>query len=290
MSPVLAVGVLQVTGGDRLDFLHRMCTQAVSKALPGAAQHAVFLDAKGHVLFDAALLVRTEDVLAVVGPGRAAALGEHLDRFVVMDSVAVEDQSVAWRLLLAFGQAGAPLPPTGEGVHWPDARRGAPCWSLLLPAADAEGTRRALVTAGAAALEEGDLEVLRVLGGIPRYGVDVDAARLPMEAGLVASAVSFDKGCYLGQEVVLRGTFRGQIQKGLVQLDLPAGAAPGARLFAGEREVGLVTSAVDVPGGGRVGLGYLRRAHWSAGERLAVGVGDGGEAVVRRVLATERDA
>ena len=80
------------------------------------------------------------------------------------------------------------------------------------------------------AIHRGDLEVLRVMAGVPRQGADFDAARLPMEAALVATAVSFDKGCYLGQEVVLRGTFRGQIQKGLVQLALPEGAGPGTPL------------------------------------------------------------
>ena len=98
-------------------------------------------------------------------------------------------------------------------------------------------------------------------------------------------AIAFDKGCYLGQEVVLRGTFRGQMQKGLVQLALPPGAGPGAVLRAGEQEVGVVTSAADTPEG-RLGLGYLRRAHWKEGARLAT---TGGEAVVRRVLVTERD-
>jgi folate-binding Fe-S cluster repair protein YgfZ len=106
-----------------------------------------------------------------------------------------------------------------------------------------------------------------------------------MEAAIVTSAISFDKGCYLGQEVVLRGTFRGQMQKGLVQLALPAGVGPGAVLRSGEKEVGVVTSAAETPEGW-LGLGYLRRAHWQEGARLAT---TGGEAVVRRVLVTERD-
>jgi hypothetical protein len=104
-----------------------------------------------------------------------------------------------------------------------------------------------------------------------------------MEAGLTRAAISFTKGCYLGQEIVLRATVRGHLQRGLVQLSLPAGAGPGTPLLAAGAEVGAVTSAADTPEG-RVGLGYLRRAHWREGERLST---PAGEAVVRRVVVEE---
>jgi folate-binding Fe-S cluster repair protein YgfZ len=106
-----------------------------------------------------------------------------------------------------------------------------------------------------------------------------------MEAGLTADAISFKKGCYLGQEVVVRATSRGQIQRGLVLLELPAGAGPGSRLLAGGVEAGVVTSAAGTPDGRR-GLGYLRRAQWASGTRLAT---DGGEAVVLRAIAGEQE-
>jgi folate-binding protein YgfZ len=156
---------------------------------------------------------------------------------------------------------------------------------VLVAAAEAEPFRAALVAGGTTALDAADLESLRVEAGLPRFGADMDGARLALEAALVGPAVRLDKGCYIGQEVMLRGTFRGQVQRGLVQLELPAGAGPGARLLAGDRDVGVVTSAAETPSG-RLGLGYLRRAHWREGERLAT---DGGEAVVRRALVAERD-
>jgi len=161
-----------------------------------------------------------------------------------------------------------------------------PAVDVVVPAAEAEGVHARLVASGAVALEEADLEALRIRGGFARFGLDMDATRLPMEAGLTRSAIDFGKGCYIGQEVVLRATARGQLQKGLVQLSLPAGAGPGAKLLSGSGEVGVVTSAAETPDG-RLGLGYLRRAHWKVGERLAV---EGGEAVVRRVLAAEEPA
>ncbi len=162
-------------------------------------------------------------------------------------------------------------------------RRGAPALDALAPAAVAEALRREMLEGGAADLDEADLEALRIEAGIARFGADMDGERLPMEAGLTRDAIHFDKGCYIGQEVVLRASMRGHLQKGLVQLELPAGAGPGARLRAGGQDVGWVTSAADTSRG-RLGLGYLRRAHWREGERLET---DAGEAAVRRVVVHE---
>ncbi len=143
--------------------------------------------------------------------------------------------------------------------------------------------REALVRDGAAPLDAAELDTLRILAGVPRFGADMDASYLPMEAGLTRSAIDFEKGCYIGQEVVLRATARGHLQRGLVQLELPPGVGPGTPLLAGDREVGTVTSAAETPEG-RIGLGYARRAHWRPGERLSTPAGD---AVVRRVLVEE---
>jgi folate-binding protein YgfZ len=287
VGPVLARGLLRVTGKDRQDYLHRMCTQKVNGLGPGASVHVAFLNVKGHVLAEGMLALREEDVLLDVYPGSAEPLRAHLAKFVIMDEVEIEDVSPAWRVVPAMGPGGVELARARAGGSsvWANSRRGAPALDVLVPAAESEGFREALVASGAAALAEEDLEALRVLAGVPRFGADVDESRLVMEAALVGSAVSFDKGCYLGQEIVLRGTFRGQIQRGLVQLALPADASAGAPLQHGGQEVGVVTSAVETPEG-RLGLGYLRRAHWKAGERLQTA---GGEAVVRRTLVEERD-
>src|SRR5512142_807340 len=262
VGPALARGLLRVTGKDRQDYLHRMCTQKVNGLAPGAAVHAAFLNVKGHVLAEGALVLRHDDVLLDVHPGSAEPLRAHLAKFVIMDEVEIEDVSSSWRVVPVLGPAGAELARARGlgGGAWENARRGAPALDVLQAAGDADAFRSSLLEAGAVALSEDDLEALRILAGVPRFGADVDESRLVMEAALVASAVSFDKGCYLGQEVVLRGTFRGQIQRGLVQLEVPPGCAPGATLQADGRDVGAVTRAVDAPEG-RIGLGYLRRAH-----------------------------
>jgi hypothetical protein len=142
-----------------------------------------------------------------------------------------------------------------------------------------------MIAAGAVPLDEEDLEALRLEEGVPRFGADMDGERLPMEAGLTRDAIHFDKGCYVGQEVVLRATVRGHIQKGLVLLELPPAAGSGTALSADGKEVGRVTSTGETSQG-RLGLGYVRRAHWREGERLDT---PAGEARVRRVLVNEPD-
>lgn len=287
VGPVLARGLLRLTGRQRLDFVHRLSTQSVKGLQAGDVAHVAFLDGKAHVIGDALLAAREGDALLEIEPEVAEPLRAHLARYVLRDDVKIEDVSAALRVVPALGPKGVELAqgraPAGSAI--PNPRRGAPALDVVLPAGEAEAFRDALAALGAVPLAAEDLEVLRVLAGIPRQGADIDPSRLVMEAALTATAIAFDKGCYLGQEIVLRGTFRGQIQRGLVQLGLPAGAAPGAVLKAGGQEAGVVTSAVDAPEG-RVGLGYLRRAHWNEGEKVEV---DGGEAVVRRVLVKERE-
>ncbi len=283
VGPVEAPAVLRATGKDAKDYLHRVTTQAVNGLASGASAYGAVLNAKGHLLADAHLRVEDDGVLLVMDPRAAAEARPHLERFVIMDDVTFEDLSASLRLLPVLGpDAAARLGARGpRRLH--DGRRGAPALDLLLPPGDAEGLRAALVAEGATALDAEALEALRILGGLARYGADMDPSRLPMEAGLTRAAISFTKGCYTGQEVVLRATARGHLQRGLVQLALPPDAGPGTPLAAGGQEVGTVTSAIDTPEG-RVGLGYLRRAHWKEGERVQAG---GAEAVVRRVIVED---
>lgn len=287
VGPVQRRALLRATGKDARDYLHRMSTQVVNGLAPGRTTYAAFLEAKGHLLGEGHLLGLEDGVLLDLDPAALEPVRGPLERFVIMDEVAFEDLSGSHAVVPvlgpASGRAAGPLADRGW-VH-ANVRRGAPAHDLVLPLAEAEGARVALVAAGALPLDEEALDVLRVLGGFARFGADMDATRLPMEAALTASAIAFDKGCYIGQEVVLRATQRGQIQKGLVQLTLPPGIGPGAKLLAGGAEVGVVTSAVDAPEG-RVGLGYLRRAHWTPGLALAV-AGSPDPATVRRVLVEE---
>jgi folate-binding protein YgfZ len=287
-GPPLRRGLLRVTGKQRIGLLHRMSTQAVGNLAPGEATYAAFLDGKARVIAEGMIVVRPDDVLLDVDPDATGPLVAHLRKYVLRDDVQLSPVDDELRITPIVGpQAEAAARLHAEVVpEWRNTRRGAPAWDVLVPEGGWDYLRHTMRELGATELGAGDLEVLRILGGVARWGAEIDESRLVMETGIVASAVSFEKGCYLGQEIVLRGTFRGQVQRGLVQLVLPRDAGAGARLRAADgQEVGVVTSAADAPEG-RVGLGYVRRAHWAPGTRLAT---DGGEAVVRRALVTEKE-
>lgn len=284
VGPVESHGILGLGGADRVDYLHRMATQDLKSLAPGEGRYTAFLNQKGHLVGEGSVLAREGDVLVDVAAPSLAAVKELLEKFIIMDDVVVEDLSASLRVLPLLGSEAAVL----AARLAPDApraagRRGIEAVDLWLAAAEAESVRSAAIAAGAVALDDGDLEALRIAGGLPRYGLDMDLDRLPMEAGLTRTAISFHKGCYLGQEVVVRATSRGHLQKGLVQLALPPGAGPGTPLSAAGAEVGVVTSAAET-WEGRLGLGYLKRAHWNVGEKLAT---PAGEATVRRIVATD---
>jgi folate-binding protein YgfZ len=287
VGPAEARALFLASGADARDYLHRMSTQDLSRLAPGDSAFTVFLDARGHLLADAQVLAREDGLLLELDPGAAPGAMAQLGRLVIADDVAFRDDSAALRVLPVVGprasEVAAAVAPGGPAIE--SRRRGLPALDLVVPLAEVGSVRDGLLAAGAVPLEAEDLELLRILGGRPRWGAELDESRLPMEAGLTASAISFRKGCYVGQEVVLRATARGRLQKGLVLLSLPAGAGPGTRLLAAGQDVGWVTSAAGPPGP-RVGLGYLRRAHWREGERLQV---ERGEAVVTRVIVEEPD-
>jgi folate-binding protein YgfZ len=285
VGPVEARAILRATGKDALDYLHRVTTQDLKALPPGGSAYTTVLNAKGHLLADAHVLVETDGVVLVMPSEAAPEAVPHLEKYVVMDDVVFENHSAALRAVPLLGpEVATKLGARGEGLRRiSNRRRGAPALDLLVPAAQAEPLRLTLLGEGFHELSADDLEALRILGGQARFGADMDATRLPMEAGLTRLGISFTKGCYTGQEVVLRATVRGHLQRGLVQLALPSGAGAGAPLSAGGQEVGAVTSAADTPEG-RIGLGYVRRAHWREGERLAT---PAGEAVVRRVLVED---
>jgi folate-binding protein YgfZ len=289
-GPVEARGILRVIGKDARAYLHRMSTQHVAALAAGESAYAAFLDGRGHLLGEGLVAARNGDLLVVTEAGEAASLAAHLRKFVIADDVAIEDVSEAHRVVVALGPLGVERARrlAGPGLEAVAAtpRRGAPAVEVVAAASAAGALRARLVAEGAADLEEGDLEVLRLEAGIARFGADMGPDRLPMEAGLTRDAIHFDKGCYVGQEVVLRATVRGQLQKGLVQLELPPGAGPGTRLRAGGQDVGWVTSAGETSRG-RIGLGYARRAHWIPGARLET---DAGTAVVRGVGVHEPEA
>jgi folate-binding protein YgfZ len=284
-GPVEVRGVLRLSGKGGRDFLHRMSTQHLSALPRDGSAYAAFLDGRGHLVGEGLVVARPDDLLLVTEPEEVAILLPHLRKYLLAAPLKIDDASDSLRVMAVMGPRGIELArgAAGELTLAATPRRGVPAVEAIGPPDRVAAVRDALLAAGAADLNAADVEALRIEEGVARFGADMDGERLPMEAALTRDAIHFQKGCYLGQEVVLRATVRGQIQKGLVQLELPSGAGPGTPLTVGGKEVGRVTSAAET-GQGRLGLGYLRRAHWREGERLATPAGD---AVVRRVVVHE---
>jgi len=293
-SAVLDLGfrsVVRVMGPDRASFLQGMLTCDVGALASGQAAHGLLLTIQGRVTADVRVLATADAFLLDVDVRARAAMLEALEKLLVADDVEFGDPAVplapigvegpgASGLLAASGGA-APAHGHAEirvgGVVLRALRasevRGAGV-VLLAPADRAVAVWDALVAAGAEACGMEALEARRVEMGVPRIGVDMDGSTLAIELP-VEDLISTTKGCYLGQEVVARGTARGQVQRRLVGVHFE-GTEPsrGLHLRHAGREVGRVTSVARCRGGdGLLGLALVRREHWAPGTELEIDTG-----------------
>jgi len=275
--------VVRVEGERRVEMLNGLLTNQLAE-LEGRGRHAMLLTPKGRVLTDMRifpysdcllldvpgsglgnlldafrkylppLYARFEDAssellqLGVYGPAAAAAASTVLDGKLPEGHLGVREAKVDGEPLLLI--RGHRLAGDGLEIIGPHDMA-VELGERLRTAVSERGGR----TAGSRALE-----VARVEWGIPHYGVDIDESNLVQETGLEELAVSYDKGCYLGQEVVARVHFRGHVNRFLRSLKfVDALPATGALLVAGEKDVGVVTSTAESPEFGPIGLGYVRR-------------------------------
>jgi tRNA-modifying protein YgfZ len=256
-------GKLALTGGEAKAFLHGQVTNDVERLEPGRGCYAAFLTHKGKMLGDVRILDTGDELLLDTERVALQELFNMIRRFKLGLDVELHKRTLERGLLSLIG---------------PGARRVAgaadlPGVDVLCAAADSERVASALVAAGAEPAGEDAAEVRRVETGRPRYGVDLDDGVIPQEAGLNARAVSFEKGCYVGQETVARLYFRGKPNRHLRGLRLSGPAARGDALRLGEREVGRLGSVVDSPLHGPIALALVRREA-APGDTLAVAEGD----------------
>ncbi|HZF08452.1 MAG TPA: glycine cleavage T C-terminal barrel domain-containing protein [Thermoanaerobaculia bacterium] len=311
-----AAGRLALSGADRQRFLNGQVTCDVKGLTPGTGAYGFFTSPQGKILADVAVLAgpeKDDPLWLELPPGRAEAIAAQLRKYIIVDRVEVRPlDEIRLHTLIgprageALAQAGLTELPErpwssvaaaalGEGgrVVRQDGL-GASAWTLWLQAErEAEWRERLLALEGGAAVRPVGpeaLEVLRAEAGIPRYGVDYGADNFPQESGLEERAVSYTKGCYLGQEVVARIHYRGGVHKGLAGLVFDAADAAdtempavGAKLLHEGKEVGTVTTAVHSPALGRaIGLAVLNLRATEPGTRLALGGGGegGGQAEI----------
>jgi folate-binding protein YgfZ len=275
-------GVLLVAGPDAAEYLQGQLTNDVEALEPGEGLYAALLDRKGHLQGDMRVLrPNAGEILLDTEPEAREAVLRHLTTYSIGREVAVSDLSGERAVLSLIGPRSAEIagtPPLPESSCEAARVAGVECLAagsregidLIAPAAEAERLREALLGAGAVEVSAAAAEILRIEAGIPRFGAEMGTETLPAEAGIVAAAVSFTKGCYIGQETVARLHYKGRANRHLRGLRLSAPAEPGAPLRLGEKEVGRLGSAAVSPALGPIGLAILRREA-EPGAELSVG-------------------
>jgi len=275
-------GFIDVLGADAAEYLQGQLTNDVESVAVGEGQYAALLDRKGHMQTDMRLIRVGEDAILIdLEPAPKDQALRHLTMYSIGRDVAVTDATAERALVSLIGPraaevaATAPLPefanePTqiaGVDVVAVGTRDGI---DLLFPVAERDRLVGALTQAGAVEVSPEAVEIVRVEAGVPRFGAEMDAKTMPAEASIVEDAVSFTKGCYIGQETVARLHYKGRPNRHLRGLKLSAAATPGAALRLGEKEVGTLGGAVVSPALGPIGLAIVRREA-EPGTELTVG-------------------
>ncbi len=281
-------GKIAARGEDRARLLHAMVSNHVEQLTPGGGCYAFFLDRQGHILADVNLFRLTDRFLLDTEPETVRTVYEHLERHIIADDVGLEDLTSTLATLAVEGPKsasvlsalGAPVPETPSAIAEWGARlvarvdsTGAGGFFVFLPAEQREDLIRELESAGAVAAAFEDAHAVRLERGRPRYGEDITSDCLP-QGTQVQRALHFNKGCYLGQEIVERIRTRGHVNRLLVRLALDSAEPPlsGARILDGDSDIGAVTSSAFSPAEGRsLAFGYVRGGHERAGSRLLVG-------------------
>lgn len=288
---------VRLTGPDRVSFLQGMVSNDVKNLAPGRGVYAAVLDVNGKILADVRILADEDSFILLLREPLKQKVIAHLNRYLVADDVTIEDPEGRYGAVSLQGPhalllLGAAAPRQDPPVHMVQHRMlrivgrearavrathtGEDGYDIFtevgdLPAVVAELERAgAALSARWAGSEAG--EILRVEAGLPRYGVDMDEENILLETGL-DQAVSFQKGCYLGQEVIERVHSRGHVNKKLAGLTLDGGtpARRGDRISIGDKEIGRVTSSVFSPKVNRViALGYLQRDYLEPATDVAV--------------------
>jgi len=283
--------LLEVTGAERSSFLHKFCTNDVLHLKPGRGCETFLTDVRGKIVGHGLCFCHESMLRFSTVPDQARRLIEHLDRYILREDVQIHDRTDAWRELVIAGRStdtllqrvlGRPLPierlehavfPVADcdvhvaRVDW----IGSPHLLLRVPTNRLADVVERVGEAGATRCGLAAFEAARIEHGTPWLGCDIDANRFPQEVGRDQQAISFTKGCYLGQETVARIDALGHVQYHLVGIRFDGTDVPeaGTELCVAGGPVGQVTSAARSPKlGVALALGYVRREHNHPGTRL----------------------
>ena len=277
---------IRVTGEDRARLLHAMTTNHVQGLEPGRGCYLFFLNAQGRILADANLFCFGDHLLLDLEPEARTKIYEHLDRYIIADDVTIEDQTESLATVAVEGPEAAQV-LSGLGAPLPEADHACVAWEtrvvaragstgsggffIFLPAPEKTALLAELASAGAVPASPEEARVVRIEHGRPRYGEEITERYLLQEAGQM-HAVNFNKGCYLGQEIVERVRSRAQIHRLLMRVEIDSREVPsaGVKLKAGEADAAEIASAVFSPALGKVvALAYVRTQYATGGTKLS---------------------
>lgn len=304
--------LIRITGDDRASWLHNLVTNAVNDVAAGTGHYSFACDVQGRIQFDLIMLVAADAILLDVQRDLAPTILAHFDRFLITEDVTFDDLSNHYTRIDCLGPnaqsiadsiafAPASLNELSDLAHVHDdetesylvriSRRGLEGFSLLLPQENAAAHWQNMIDMGATPAGWAAYDFLRTRAGLPRFGQDFTTKSLPAETGQLDRAVSFHKGCYLGQEVVERMRSRGALARRFVgvALDSCIEAAVPSELSIDDKAVGSLTSLCATPDDdGMIGLATIRTSA-AADVPLAI-AGQHVAARIRELPATAESA
>jgi folate-binding protein YgfZ len=264
------MGVLKLTGSERHTWLQGMVTNDVEKLKPGDSCYAAHLNAQGKVVAQMTALAGEDAIWLIVEQIAVEKLAAVFDRLIIMEDVQVQNVSPEYEVLGLVG-------PGASGITVKDgpdalAARTDLGYDLIVPKGAVTRVSEALVNAGAVPTDSALWNVLRAEAGIPLYGVDVDETTTMPELG--QRGISYDKGCYIGQEVVARIKYIGHVNRRFVGFicegtDVPEGRSP---VQVQGKDVGYTTTGVFSPALGKpIALGFVSRTAGEPGTDVRLG-------------------
>lgn len=285
------LGMLKINGDTRLDLIHRMSTQDIKNLQPGEGAATLLTTDIGRMIDRLILFAANNTVYMLTGENNSDAIARYLMRFVFFnDDFQLVDISPTTTIFGVYGPWAEHI--LGEEVgfpevdiplhHWREAEiagvsaylhRTDPIngagYFIMCETPDREALSEALLAAGLVYADESAFDFLRIEAGQPRFGHEITQEYIPLETGLWDD-VSFNKGCYTGQEIIARMESRGQLAKKLVRLTSNAALDEGDEISVGDKRVGSITSAAMAEGG-TLAMGYVRSSALAENSPLFVG-------------------
>jgi folate-binding protein YgfZ len=295
------LGRIVVSGTERASYLQGLLTNDIVALEAGHGCYAAYLTAQGRMIADMHVYELGDAMLlTTIGALKDVVLAK-LDQFIFSEDVQLGDVTDAFAQVAVIGpNAAASVAAIVSGVSEDQLRAmtehgnlrstwaggtvivarvvdtGVPGFDLHVERAQAGALKAALIAGGGVELDERDADVLRIESGVPLFGRDMDQETIPLEAGIESHAISFTKGCYVGQEIIIRVLHRGhgRVARKLVGLTVDGVDVPahGTAIHSGDREIGRVTSAALSPELNRpIALGYVQRDFVEPGTSVTIG-------------------